>query len=198
MHPETRRIAKHMRDFGLAVLGRAAYQCTFSDTGAPYAHAMAVLQAAHGAEIAIKARIADEHPLLIFNGLPKSTSTDNLLSISELFENGRTINYNELPEALWAATGIRIDRIQQYLQFGRDRNTIMHFAAPEEDWEDITLRFLFQVIEPLVHQFWGESIIPHISVWDEVAVSEGYLEERLNNCNIEIMPAIRMAIDSEI
>ena len=194
MHPDTREVAAHMQDFALTVLGRAAYQCTFSDMGAPYGHAMAVLHAAHGAELAIKARIADEHPLLIFNSLPKSGTTTEQLSIKELFEQGRTIQFNELPEALWAATGIRMNRVEQYQKFGKYRNIIMHFAAPAEDWSTLTMEFLFQVVEPMVHEFWGESIIAYAPLWDEVTVAEGYLEKRLKRSGIEITQSMREAI----
>jgi hypothetical protein len=196
MHPDTREVAKHMREFGLTVLGRAGYQCTFSEMGTPYAHAMAVGFAGHGAELVIKARIADEHPLLIFDTVPKSGSTKDLLSFKELFENGRTIQYNELPEALWAATGIRMEHIEQFQQFGKYRNAIMHFAVAAGDWSSDTLEFLMEVMEPLVQQFWGESLISYIDIWDEVTVSEGYFEAALNSRGIEITPAIRAAIDN--
>ena len=195
MHPDTREVAGHMREFGLTVLSRAAYQCTFSDLGAPYGHAIAIGSAAHGAELVIKARIADEHPSLIFDTLPKSGSTKDMLSIKELFENGRTVQFNELPEAPWAATGIRMERIDQFQKFGRYRNTIMHFGVPKEDWSGITLEFLIQVVEPPIQQFWEESLIGYIDAWDEVTVSDGYFERALNRRGIEITPAIRAAID---
>lgn len=199
MHPDTRQVAAHMREFGLTVLGRAAYQCTFSEMGAPYAHAMAVVFAAQGTELVVKARIADEHPLLIFDTLPKSGSTTDQLTIKELFENGRTIQYSDLPEALWATTGIRIDKLKEFQQFGKYRNTIMHFAVPEEDWSGVTRRFLMEVVEPLVQKCWpDESMINYIDIWDEVTVSEGYFEGALERSGIEITPAIRKAIDRNI
>lgn len=198
MHPDTREVADHIREFGLTNLGRAAYQCTFSEMGAPYAHAMAVVHAAQGGELVIKARIAQEHPLLIFSTLPKSGSTTGLLSIKELFENGRTIQYNDLPEALWATTGIRIAKFEQYQQFGKYRNMIMHFGVPDEEWSEPTLKFLFEVMEPLVQDFWKSSILPYADEWDEVTVSEGYLEGQLIEHGIEITPALRAAIDAEV
>lgn len=198
MHPDTREIAEHMQEFGLAVLGRSAYDLTFSEQMRPFVHTMAVGHAAHGAEIVIKARIAQEHPLLLFTSLPKSVNAPDQLTIKELFEYGRTIQYNELPELLWATTGIRMDRVEQYQRFGKLRNAIIHFAVPdEEDLHTQTFRFLFEVIEPLVRSFWGRSILPFASQWDEVTVSDGYLEEQLEQCGIEITPALRAAIDAE-
>lgn len=152
----------------MAVLGRAAYDLTFSEMMRPYAHLMAVGQAAQGAELAIKARIAQEHPLLLFNTLPKSVNAPDQLTIQELYEYGRTIQYHELPEVLWATTGLRLANVEHFQRFGRLRNASIHFALPvSEDFHTLTLEFLFEVMEPLVRQFWQESIVPHAAVWDE-------------------------------
>ena len=86
MHPDTREVAAHMRQFGMAVLGRAVYDLTFSEMMAPYKHSMSVGLAAQGAEICVKARIAQEHPLLLFTHLPKSANAEDQLTIKELFE----------------------------------------------------------------------------------------------------------------
>jgi hypothetical protein len=187
-----------MQEFGLAVLGRSAYDVTFSEMMRPFVHTMAVGHAANGAEIIIKARIAQEHPLLLFTSLPKSVNAPDRLTIKELFEYGRTVQYNELPELLWATTGIRIERVEQYHKFGKLRNAITHFAVPhEEDLHTPTVKFLFEVAEPLVQSFWRRSIMPFASAWDEVTVSDGYLEEQLKQCGVKITPALRAAIDAE-
>jgi hypothetical protein len=191
MHPDTRQVSEHMRAFGMAVLGRAAYDLTFSEMMRPYAHLMAVGHAAHGAELVVKARIAQEHPLLLFNTLPKSTNAPDQLNIQQLYEFGRTIQYNELPEVLWATTGIRMGKAGEFLKFGKLRNASIHFAVPdEEDYHCDTLRFLFEVMEPLVNQFWSESIIPHAGVWDEYLYQPDGLRMQLEQCGIEITPNI--------
>ena len=85
MHPDTKQVARHLREFGMAVLGRAAYDLTFSEMQRPYAHLMAVGHAANGAELVLKARIAQEHPLLLFDTLPKSANAPDQLTIKELY-----------------------------------------------------------------------------------------------------------------
>lgn len=184
-----------MRQFGLAILGRAVYDVTFSEMSRPYAHAMAVGHAAHGAEIVIKARIAQEHPLLIFNNLPKSTTTRGQLTIAELFQHGRTIQFHELPEVLWATTGIRLEKAEKFKAFGNLRNTIIHFAAPNANLRCETLHFCFDVMEPLVQQFWSESLFYYAGEWDEVTVADGYLIEQLEDCGVEITPAMSALIN---
>jgi len=196
MHPETSEVAGHMQQFGLSVLGRAVYDTTFSEMMRPWAHALAVGHAAHGAEIILKARIAQEHPLLVFEQLPKSNRAPGLLTVAELFEYGRTVAYNELPERLWASTGIRLSKTREFIEFGKLRNKIIHFAVPETDLAGETLRFVFEVMEPAVQEFWKESIVPFAEEWDEVIASEGYLSEQLDRLGITIGPRTRNLLNA--
>lgn len=195
MHPDTANVAVHMRDFGLCVIGRAVHDAVYSERGRPYSHAMAAGHAAHGAEILVKARIAQEHPLLIFNGLPTSRTAKDMLTIQELFEHGQPAAFVELPELLWAATGYRMANPKRFLDFGRLRDRIIHFAVPELDAAGDVLRFIFDVVEPMVADFWSESIVTYAEEWDEGVVSDGYLEEQLKAANITITPRLRSSLE---
>lgn len=161
MHPYTKQVANHMKDFGFHILGRAIYDATFNEMMKPFSHTLSVVHAAHGAEILIKARIAQEHPLLIFSSYPKSKTTTSNLSVKELFQHGRTLLYSELPEALWAATGYRIKQVDEFLKFGALRNGLVHFAAPEFDAAAETLKFVFEVIDPIVRDFWDKTFVEY-------------------------------------
>ncbi|MET3076140.1 hypothetical protein ABXV16_10310 [Pantoea leporis] len=119
-----------------------------------------VLQAAHACEIFLKARLAQEHPILIFESLPKSTAecvnkTTGLLDFESLLEKGHTIAYSELPEKVWAATGKKINNIKLYNDFGKLRNSIQHFAAPNRDVSLLTSHFIYEVIDPFINSEWG-------------------------------------------
>jgi len=196
MHPDTKEIAPHMREFGLHVLGRAIHDATFSEMGARYAHALSVVQAAHGAEIVLKARIAEEHPLLVFERLPKQQTTAGLLIAAELFLHGRSYDYFELPQRLWATTGHRLPNPDQYEAFGRRRNQIIHFAVPNVDLAAETIRFCMQVIEPALCDFgWDESCMEHADEWDEVTVSEGYFSEQVQRLNLTLDPRVQARLD---
>lgn len=186
MHPDTRNIAGYMKEFGLHILGRAIIDSTFSEITKPFAHPLAVVHAAHGTEIILKARIAQEHPLLIFENLPKSGSTPGDLTITELLNQGRTIRYEDLPEMLWATTGHRLAKTKEFLEFGRLRNQIMHFAVPDGELADATLRFCFEVIEPVVQEFWEESLVGYAAEWDDAIHSDGYLSDRLAALGIKL------------
>ena len=155
MNPETKQVSQHMKEFGLHILGRAIYDATFNEMMRPFAHMLSVVHAAHGAEILIKARIAEEHPLLIFKSYPKSNTTKDVLSIKELFKYGRTLMYSELPEVLWATTGYRIKELDRYLKFGDLRNTIVHFSVdPDCEASTETLKFALEVLDHIVQDFW--------------------------------------------
>lgn len=173
-----------MLDFGCSSLGRAICDSIFAELAKPYAHPMGVMLAAHGAEIIIKARIAQEHPLLIFETLPRSSSTPYSLTLRELFLYGKTKMFSELPELLWATAGYRIKDIQQYLDYGKIRNTITHFAVPSSELDEKTIKFAFEIIDPMLHEFWGYSIVPYANDWDDVMVADGYLQKQLRRLNI--------------
>ena len=59
-------IASNMLDLGLGSLTHANRLAAYQDYHNDKWGELSVLQAAHAAEILIKAKIAEEHPLLIF------------------------------------------------------------------------------------------------------------------------------------
>lgn len=156
MNPALRDIWQHMRDLGLGALAHANRHAAYAAMDNPRWPELSVLQAAHAAELLIKARIAEEHPLLIFEKLPRSTqAVDKQLDLEDLFRQGRTIQWKELPDRLWAATGIEIPNRQKYDDFGRLRNGIQHFApAPLQEVGEKTLRFIFEVVDPFIYECW--------------------------------------------
>ncbi|MFM4903263.1 hypothetical protein [Aeromonas hydrophila] len=123
MNPELKNISEHILTMGVGVLSQAQRNAFYTSNG--YDSRLdegvyGVLQAAHAAELIIKAAIAEQHPLLIFSNLPKSTKEeDGFLSLNDLFESGKTIQYVDLPERLWAATGYKIEAIDLFNKFGK-------------------------------------------------------------------------------
>ncbi|WP_274001956.1 hypothetical protein [Vibrio parahaemolyticus] len=168
MNPELKNISDHIHYMGIGVLSQAQRNSMYTSYG--YDSLLdegvyGVLQAAHAAELIIKAAIAEQHPLLIFSSLPKSRKVDDsFLSLSDLFESGKTIQYSELPEKLWAATGYKIEDIGLFNSFGKLRNCIQHFATPDIDLRTETSRFIYLVIDPILEHFWGEYAVEYVDL----------------------------------
>lgn len=156
MNPALKGIWQHMRDLGLGALAHANRHAAYAAVENPRWPELAALQATHAAELLIKARIAQEHPLLIFDQLPRSAQAPGaLLNLDDLFERGRTVQWSELPDRLWAATGISLPERAQFESFGKFRNGLQHFGpASGHDAGDKTLRFVFSVVDPLINQCW--------------------------------------------
>lgn len=157
MNPALKGIWEHIRDLGLGALAHANRHAAYAAMENPRWPELSVLQAAHAAELLIKARIAQEHPLLIFEQLPRSSqATAAHLDLEDLFRQGRTFQWSDLPERLWAATGLSLPNKNQFDRFGKLRNGIQHFApSPDGDHGEETLRFVFEVIDPFIHDCWG-------------------------------------------
>lgn len=168
MNPELKNISEHILAMGIGVLSQAQRNVFYTSYG--YDSRLdegvyGVLQAAHAAELIIKAAIAEQHPLLIFSNLPKSTKEeDGFLSLNDLFESGKTIQYVDLPERLWAATGYKIEAIDLFNGFGKLRNCIQHFATPDRDLRTETTYFIYNVIDPILGHFWSKHAIEYVDL----------------------------------
>lgn len=157
MNPELLNVASHMKELALGSLTLALYNTLFHSYENAWTSELAVLNTAHAGELLIKARIAQEHPLLIFADIPKlKKDRTGALSFDDLFHNGKTIQFAELPDRLWATTGIQLANRKRFEEFGRLRNAIQHFAASKEiDTTQACLDFVFEVLDPFMNREWG-------------------------------------------
>jgi hypothetical protein len=104
--------------------------------------------------------------------------------------------YSELPEVLWATTGYRIKELDRYQKFGELRNIIVHFsAAPDCEASTETLKFALEVLDYIVQDFWGESLIYYSQEWDDAIISDGYLQEQIDRLNIQVHPDTQKQIE---
>ena len=153
---DVKRISSHMLEIGLGALAHANWHSNFAGFMNAHWPELSVLQAAHAAELLVKARIAEEHPLLVFERLPAFQKNKGALDLSQLVEQGRAIGYSDLPAQLWATTGVTLPAIDQYEEFGRLRNSIQHFIPPpDKNLNKATAEFIFSVIDPFLNDCWG-------------------------------------------
>ncbi len=157
MEKSIRAVHENMLRLGLGALAHANWTSAFHSWESDVWSELSVVQAAHAAEILIKARIAQEHPLLIFERLPKPTAeNEQSLSFERLLTEGRTYQYADLPSRLWATTGMSLPCTDNFLDFGRLRNSIQHFATPPDiDLSVRTLDFVFSVVDPFINSCWN-------------------------------------------
>lgn len=161
MNPELRNVHTRIRALGLDALAHANWHAHYMHMN-DSTSALSALQAAHAAELLIKARIAEEHPLLIFDQIPKASESESgLLSFHDLFSRGRTLDYADLPSRLWAATGIALPGLERFKEFGKLRNAIQHFASPPVDVAVEVTKFIYGVIDPLINNCWGDFAIDY-------------------------------------
>jgi len=178
-------VPQNMKRTGMLLFRSALYESLRKDIP------MCVVHVAHAAEILLKARIAQEHPLLIFSKLPKTNNSLEKLSLINLLEKGRTFSYDELPDQLWATTGLKIppDQLKQYREFGQLRNQIIHFAMfSQEELGSLAVKYCLDFLDPLVERFWGKSVIDYIhydpgkmDVHGETELSNGSLEKLIRD-----------------
>ncbi|WP_370215327.1 hypothetical protein [Idiomarina sp.] len=155
MHPELRNVHENMKNLGLGALAHANWHGNFHSFENDKWYELSILQAAHAAEILIKARIAEEHPLLIFEQIPRSTQVDTeFLDFTSLTSKAKTIQYADLPERLWATTGIKLPNVELFKAFGAIQNSIQHFATPG-NFEHSTNDLIYEVIDPFINDCWG-------------------------------------------
>jgi len=155
MNDKLKDAAKNMKELGLGALTHANRHAAYQDPANDKWAELSVLQAAHAAEILIKARIAEEHPLLIFEKFPQTSGDD--ISLEALFEKGTTVEWSQLPNRLWATTGIHLENLEIFKAFGKTRNGIQHFGAvPYKMSPSLeTLKFIYAVIDPFINNCWG-------------------------------------------
>jgi FAD/FMN-containing dehydrogenase len=150
-------MAKTMR-----VTGMLLFMDAFLDSLSKKSSILSIVHAAQAAEILLKARIADEHPLLIFKKIPEKKTAERL-SLEMLIEKGQTLSYAELPDRLWASSGVTLDNLEGYYEFGRLRNQIIHTSiATHDDLNWLSLKFNLEILDPLVESFWGKSVIDFV------------------------------------
>ena len=153
--PDREEVSRHMLRLGLGALAHSNWHSNYYSHENALWPELSVLQAAHAAEILVKARIAEEHPLLLFEQLPSvKKAGGQQLGVEHLIEHGRTYQWSDLPDRLWATTGLVIPDVECFRRFGFIRNQIQHFAPPSMDLSLETIRFTFRVIDPFINQCW--------------------------------------------
>lgn len=129
----------------------------FMDAEVRYTPELGILNAAHAAELVIKAIISRVHPLLIFKDIFSLDDKGEIYPDIDVFiERGKTHDFEKLPQVLWIATGQRIPNLSSFEQVRKIRNAIQHFCSPEGPnlWL-VALTLIYTNIDPLLKSNFG-------------------------------------------
>ncbi|KFE33753.1 hypothetical protein [Thioclava atlantica] len=157
MNPVLEKIPDRILKLALGALAQANTHAVYFDPGNEHWEYMSVLNAAHAGELVLKAIIAREHPLLIFNDIFKlDDERSDGLDLEKLIRKGKTHSFEQLPKVLWAVTGIRTPNLECFDRLRKARNSIQHFCAPDDDdLRALSLEFLYTIIDPLLADCFG-------------------------------------------
>lgn len=151
-------VPENMLEIGLGALSHANYHAAYYNEKNDKWGELSVLQAAHAAEILVKARIAQVHPLLIFNDLP-SISNQQSLTIEKLSKEGKTIDWSDLPKIFKTITQCNFIKPDLFRDFGYTRNSLQHFGyflnSDKISPSLKTLKFIYSFIDPFINEHWG-------------------------------------------
>lgn len=154
-------IAKRLLENGLGALAQANMHAAFSDPGNEHWASMSILNSAQAGELIIKAAIARVHPLLIFqNVFDFEIDSASEVSLEILIKKGKSHDFSKLPTILWSVCGARIEDMETFRKMKDVRNSLQHFLGPEGvEFGELSLRFIYQVIDPLLHAEFGRYAI---------------------------------------
>lgn len=221
MNIEIENVSQDILNLGLGALAHANRHAAYYDNVNDKWGELSVLQAAHAAELLVKARIAQEHPLLLFSNLP-SVSNQDTLSIDKLSEDGRTVEWSDLPKVFKTITGCNFENDSIFKSFGRLRNSVQHFGIiPNQAITSAsleTLRFIYSFIDPFINEHWklyaidfdedmdSYENLPNILIGYEIKFlvspaaaeySQCWMDE-LNNCSSEYQHTMNKRIQDAL
>jgi hypothetical protein len=178
MHEELINIADRLKAYGLTSLAYAQQHILLYENDDPYWHNFAVLQTAHATEIILKAIIAEQHPSLIFRDFPRLIRDFEDKSISfKLFEDGETLSYDQLPDKLWETRKYKLKGEHIYRRFGKLKNTIPYiFIQEQQNSNQEILTFIYEVIDPLIQDFWGLYAVHYVDLTNDPDSLENTVE----------------------
>lgn len=169
-------VAEQAQELGLAVLENTLWLTSFYAKNVDYFHYISVLQAAQAAELLIKAKIAEIDSDAIYETNKKT----------KLPCKDKTIKYSSLCSKiveLFYLDEHKFPNKTLFDEFGKLRNEIQHLKIPDGvDLKLETMKFIFQVIDPLISDFWGFNVLDYIS--DIVDEQDEFIFEDLIKMNI--------------
>lgn len=74
---------------------------------------------------------------------------------------GRTHDFEKLPQVLWATTGIRLPNRACFERLRLARNAIQHLPPEADDLSELSLEFIYTIIDLLIAEHLDSYAIEH-------------------------------------
>lgn len=145
-------------------LSQANTHFTYFDPGSEHWHFISIVNAAHSAELFIKAAIAMVAPKKIFTNPNKVINSVGEFDLSLLDVNKpNTVIASKLP-TIYSECYPDADFDEQlFKDLLNLRNSVLHlYVDVERDWSDIVARFIFGIIDPLIKRHFNLYAVEYI------------------------------------
>ena len=87
--------------------------------------------------------------------------------LKRMLNDEKTIKYSNLPNKLLVATGYKLYNLEGFLKFGKVRNSLIHTGIEpklDRDYSLETIKFCFEIDNPLVEYFWHETLFDFVCI----------------------------------
>lgn len=169
-------IIHNMITIGLALLARSVAEVTLENRDSDFSITLAFLDSMSAAELLIRARILEVE-------VEKNEAVSEL-RVNELVYGSSRLSFSRLPQELEKTSGYSLNKLQVYLEMTHLRSLVFTEWLSPEKLVKPTLCFAFEVIEPMLIDFWEEIILLHVPEYDfEI---DQHIEEYLIRYEIEV------------
>lgn len=162
MHRALEEIPYHVLENAKIALIQANTHAVFLDPGNEHWGNVSVLNASRAGELFIKAAIAAQHPLLIFQNIfDFDDGVSDEIDIERVLTRARTHDFQHLPKILWTVLGERIPDLDSFERIRSMRNAIQHFYHPAgldnygQEASNLSLEFIYKNIDPIINKHFG-------------------------------------------
>ena len=181
-----------MKEVAMQLLSKALHDVTW-----PYGDrqvedvdfAQAVIAAASGGEIAVKARIVEVNPDVLLVGGPVEQS-----ELIDRLRRGPTVGYSKLPQLLRDTCDFDMVNRTSFEGFGWTRNAIVHAGQLPEDPVREVLDYVLGTLLPMLDDFWGFNPIPDILDWEITGVKASFFRAHIRAHHIALTPLVETGL----
>jgi hypothetical protein len=179
---ENQAIHSNLIDQGLSRLARAVVEVSFEPQRQPLAAPLAVIDCILATEYVLRGRILEVEN----SNAEKKDKKISDIRLQQLVSGSKGFDFYSLPNELFQSTGYSIKNIEEYNSFGNLKNALVRRSFERDFLVETTLRYAFQVLEPMIMEFWDDLILIHASEYE--FETDEYVDRQLTKYGILVKP----------